>query len=202
MSILSATVLLLLVLDPLGNIPLFLTTLKKVPRRKRKKIILRESLIALCILIFFLFCGRPVLDLLNLDESSLGVSGGVILFLISLRMIFPDNRYVDSDPDEEEPLIVPLAVPLIAGPSAIATVLLFTAREPAMWSKWLLAIVLAWAGSTFILIMSSYFNKVLGKRGLKAMERLMGMILATISIQMLMTGISQFLKLHMMNGSG
>ncbi len=196
MSILSATVLLLLVLDPLGNIPLFLTALRKVPKRKRSKIILRESLIALAILVFFLFCGGYILDLLKLDQPALGVSGGVILFLIAIKMIFPSNKLSDSDLSEE-PFIVPLAVPLIAGPSAIATVLLFTARDPAMWSKWLLAVVLAWAVSTFVLVLSSYFNKVLGKRGLTAIERLMGMILATISIQMLMTGISQFLKLHM-----
>ncbi len=191
MTVLSATILLLLVLDPLGNIPLFISALSKVPKRKRVRIILRESLIALFVLIFFLFFGKWILTTLHLDEPSLGIAGGVILFLIAIRMIFP-VKSVASD-DNEEPFIVPLAIPLIAGPSAIATVLLFTAKEPHMWGKWLAAVCGAWAISTVILSASSVFNRFLGERGLAAMERLMGMILATISVQMLMTGIAQFL---------
>jgi len=191
MTVLSATILLLLVLDPLGNIPLFISTLSKVPKRKRVRIILRESLIALFVLVFFLFFGKWILTTLHLDEPSLGIAGGVILFLIAIRMIFP-VKSVASD-DNEEPFIVPLAIPLIAGPSAIATVLLFTAKEPHMWGKWLAAVCGAWAISTVILSASSVFNRFLGERGLAAMERLMGMILATISVQMLMTGIAQFL---------
>ncbi len=191
MTVLSATILLLLVLDPLGNIPLFISALSKVPKRKRVRIILRESLIALFVLVFFLFFGKWILTTLHLDEPSLGIAGGVILFLIAIRMISP-VKSVASD-DNEEPFIVPLAIPLIAGPSAIATVLLFTAKEPHMWGKWLAAVCGAWAISTVILSASSVFNRFLGERGLAAMERLMGMILATISVQMLMTGIAQFL---------
>ncbi|HQC51090.1 MAG TPA: MarC family protein [bacterium] len=191
MTILSATILLLLVLDPLGNIPLFISALSKVPKRKRVRIILRESLIALLVLIFFLFFGKQILTTLYIDEPSLGIAGGVILFLIAIRMIFPVENVVSDD--NEEPFIVPLAIPLIAGPSAIATVLLFTAKEPQMWGKWLVAVCGAWAISTVILSASSVFNRFLGGRGLAAMERLMGMILATISVQMLMTGIAQFL---------
>lgn len=201
MTFLSATILLFLVLDPLGNIPVFLSVLNRIPAEKRKKVILRESLIAYSVLLFFFVCGAQVMGLLGLDQPALGIAGGVILFLIAIRMVFPNSQspYVEEG---KEPFIVPLAVPLIAGPSAIATVMLFMSNEKANSLEILLSITCAWAASTIILLTSSLFNKVLGERGLSAVERLMGLILATVSIQMLMNGISSFLHMHMTTGLG
>jgi multiple antibiotic resistance protein len=201
MTFLSATILLFLVLDPLGNIPVFLSVLERVPKEKRRKVILRESLIAFGVLLFFFVCGDRVMDLLSLDQPALGVAGGVILFLIAIRMVFPHSQSPYTG-DNKEPLIVPLAVPLIAGPSAIATVMLFMSNEKANAFEILLSIACAWAASTVILLCSPVFNRLLGERGLSAVERLMGLILATISIQMLMNGITSFLHLHLTTGLG
>lgn len=195
MSFVSAAVLLFLVLDPLGNIPLFISATKKVSKGKRKKVILRESLIAYCVLVFFFFCGDYILGVLQLEKASLGIAGGVILFLISIKMIFPDHKSYAAH--EGEPFIVPLAIPLIAGPSAIATVLLFMTSATLPWHMLLLAITTAWAGSTMILVLSSYFQKFLGERGLAALERLMGLILTALAIQMLLNGVTQFAKMRL-----
>lgn len=193
MTLFSAAALLFLVLDPLGNIPIFLSVLKKVPKIRRWKVVLRESIIAYGVLLFFFFFGKYVLDVLGLEEPSLGVAGGVILFIIALRMIFPGSQGAYLE-DEREPFIVPLAIPLISGPSAIATVLLFMADETTMIFELFIAITCAWAASTLLLVASSFFQRFLGERGLIALERLMGMILTTLAVQMLMTGIRQFLS--------
>jgi multiple antibiotic resistance protein len=198
MTFVSAAVLLFLVLDPLGNIPLFLSATNKVSRGRRRRVILRESLIAYGVLIFFFFLGNNILDILHLEQPSLGIAGGVILFLIAIKMIFPEKKSYQSE-DEGEPFIVPLAIPLIAGPSAIATVLLFMRSSHLSWMVLLLAITTAWAGSTLILVMSSYFRKYLGDRGLAALERLMGLVLTAIAIQMLLNGIGQFVAIHITN---
>lgn len=195
MTILSATLLLFLVIDPLGNIPFFLTTLKNVNPRRHKKIIMRELLIALIVLICFLFIGQYLLKLLQISEPSLTIAGGVILFLIALRMIFPTRDGGFEETIEGEPFIVPLAIPFVAGPSALATVLLIMSREPDKWLEWLFAVIAAWLISGVILYFSSGLSQYLGKRGLIAIERLMGMILTAVAIQVLMTGITQFLKL-------
>jgi multiple antibiotic resistance protein len=195
MTFISAVVLLFLVLDPLGNVPLFISATDRVQKERRKKVILRESLIAYVVLVFFFFCGRPILRTIGLDEPSLSIAGGVILFLIALKMVFPERNYYSEG--DGEPFIVPLAIPLIAGPSAIATVLLFMTRAQMPMHMLLLAITCSWAASTLILVCSSYMHRFLGERGLAAVERLMGLVLTAISIQMLMTGISQFLGTHL-----
>jgi small neutral amino acid transporter SnatA (MarC family) len=133
MSFLSATALLFLVIDPLGNIPVFLSVLKNIDQRRQRVVILRELVIALGVLIAFLFAGRFILSILRVSESSLGIAGGIILFLIAMRMIFSGEETVFPGRYEGEPLIVPLAVPLIAGPSAMTTVMLLIAREPSRW---------------------------------------------------------------------
>jgi multiple antibiotic resistance protein len=194
MSFLSAAVLLILVMDPLGNVPFFITTLKDVDPARQKHVIIRELLIALAVLTVFLFAGRFVLELLGISEPALSMSGGVILLLIALRMIFPSS---DKSMREEvlgEPFIVPLAIPYVAGPSALATELLLMSREPDRWPEWLVALLLAWIFTSIIIYFASGLQRYLGDKGLIAVERLMGMILITISIQMLLTGINQFLE--------
>ncbi len=191
MSILSAMLLLLLVLDPVGNVPLFLAALKHVDHSRHKKIIVRESCIGLVFLLLFLFFGRYLLVLLHISRSSLSIAGGIVLFLISIKMIFARSDEIFGAGPEGEPFVVPLAIPLIAGPSAMTTVLLLMAREPARWFSWLVALVLAWSVSLLILVFSNRLRKVLRVRGIMAMERLTGMLLTTVAVEMLLSGIKQ-----------
>lgn len=188
MSLLSAMLTLFLVMDPLGNIPLFLVLLEDVAPERRRRILLRESTIALGFLVVFLFAGPYILGLLQISRPALGIAGGLVLFLISLRMIFPVPGGMFGPTPEGEPFIVPIAIPLIAGPSAIATVMLFATRNRARW-EWVIAILGAWAVSTLILLASTFLRRVLRRRGLIAIERLMGMILLTVSVQMLLSEI-------------
>lgn len=183
-----------MVLDPLGNIPVFVTTLHRVPPQRRTRVLVRELLIALAVLLFFLLAGRSILRLLQISQPSLSISGGVILLLISVQMVFAFGPGIGGQSPEGEPFIVPLAVPLVAGPSAIATLVLFTSIEPAHLLKWLAALLLAWLASSAILLFSGPISRILGARGLIAIERLMGMLLMTVAVQMLFTGVKRFLS--------
>ena len=192
MTIASAALLLFLVMDPLGNIPFFFTTLKNVEPARQRSVIVRELLIALGVLVIFLFLGRYILQLLGLSGPALTIAGGVILFIIALRMVFPSSERSGHEEFEGDPFIVPLAIPYVAGPSALATELLLMSREPQRWAEWLLALVLAWVASSVIIYFTLGLQRCLGKKGLIAIERLMGMVLITISIQMLLNGITMY----------
>lgn len=193
MSLLSAAVLLFFVMDPLGNVPLFLAALRHVEPARARRIIVRELLIALVILIAFLFAGRYLLDVLQVSPAALTAGGGVILLLIALRMIFPTSERSLREAVREEPFIVPLAVPYVAGPSVLALELLLMSQEPARWPVWLAAVCLAWLASAVILYLASDLRKVLGDRGLTALERLMGMILVIVAMDMLLRGVAEYL---------
>ncbi len=193
MTLLSAAVLMFLVLDPLGNMPFFVVTMQRIEPARRTRVVVRELLIALGVLIFFLFVGQYLLQLLQLSSTALTTSGGIILMIIALRMIFPKPD-AHSAELEGEPFIVPLAIPYVAGPSALATSLLLVSREPQRWIEWMIAIFAAWLVTALILASSSFLAKFLGSRGLIAIERLMGMLLVTVAVQMLLNGLGQFLK--------
>jgi multiple antibiotic resistance protein len=193
MPILKAMIMLLLVLDPAGNIPVFLSILKDIDAERRRKIILREMLIALAVLLGFLLFGRFLLDLLGVKEPSLQLAGGIMLFLISIHMLFPGSG-MDAAAVEgrQEPLIVPLAVPLVAGPSAMTILILMgagAAPVPMTHAEGLLALFGAWAVTCATLLASSRLSRLLGPKGLQAVERLMGMILTVISVQMMVSGL-------------
>ncbi len=193
MDTFSAALLLFLVMDPLGNIPLFMTTLKKVEEKRQRLVVVRELLIALVVLVGFLFLGQYLLRLLQLSETALTTAGGIILMIIALKMIFPRRDASLEEDVEGEPFIVPLAIPYVAGPSAMATALLLMSREPGRWPEWLLAVLIAWFASAVIIYFSSYFARFLGEKGLVAIERLMGMLLITVAVQMLLNGIGEFI---------
>jgi MarC family membrane protein len=193
MTFVSAIILLLLVMDPFGGIPLFLAVLKCVEEKKRFKIVLRECGIAFFVLLAFLLFGQHVLRFLQLTQTSLGIASGIILFLISLRITFPTRQGVFGDLPAGEPFVVPLAVPLIAGPSAIATVLLLASRWPDQMAKWTMALVVATAVSTLTLSCGGIISRVLGERGLMAIERLMGLLLTAVAVEMLLNGIKDFI---------
>ena len=192
-EIISAAVVLFFVMDPLGNIPIFLSLLKDIEPKRRWKIISRELLIALVILLIFLFFGQQLLNLLQLESESVSIAGGIILFIIGIRMVFPSREGIMGDQLEGEPFIVPLAIPLIAGPSTLATLMLFVHSDPTNMLNWLSVLLIAWAITAVILLSAPIFYKILRKRGLAAIERLMGMILIMISVQMFVTGIKSVL---------
>lgn len=193
MTIYSAAITLLLVMDPFGNIPVFLSVLKDFSGRRRRLIILREMIIAFALLVLFLFFGKYILAGMNISEPALAIAGGVILFFIAIRMIFPSTTRAHVN-RAEEPIIVPLAVPLVAGPSSMATVILFSTANPGRLPVLLAALSVAWAVSFVVLFFSDFLHRVVGSRGLNALERLMGMILTTMAVQMLLDGIAKFVR--------
>ncbi len=192
MDIFSAALLLFLVMDPFGNVPFFLTALKHVHPSRQRRVVMREVVIALVVLIIFLFSGQYILNLMQISGPALTASGGVILFLIAIRMLFPKRGESFEEEIEGEPFIVPLAIPYIAGPSAMATLLLIMNREPLRWPEWLAALLIAWTLSSIVIFSSSLLVRYLNQKVLIAIERLMGMLLIALSIQMLMTGIATF----------
>lgn len=196
MTLYTATITLILVMDPLGNIPVFLSLLNAVEAPRRPRIVLRESFFAFLILSIFLFGGVGILRDLNITQSSLSIAGGIVLFIIAIEMIFPK-----SDPNQikdrqiGEPFIVPLAIPMIAGPSSLATILIFASHGKDILN-YFTALAIAASVTTFVLFFATYFRKILGQKGLIAMERLMGLILTTVAVQMFLGGIQQFFHLN------
>ncbi len=194
MSTLSAGILLFLIMDPLGNIPLFLSILRNVRPERRRLVLVRELLIALVVLFGFLFGGRYLLLLLQLKQESVSIAGGIVLFIIGVRMIFPPGRGIFGDA-EGEPFIVPLAIPAVAGPSTMAAVMLLANSEPGRTVEWSLALFAAWFATAAILMSSTYLYRYLGASVLTAVERLMGMLLVALSVQMFLDGVVAYVHL-------
>lgn len=194
MSTVSAGILLFLIMDPLGNIPVFLSLLKGVAPERRRRVLLRELLIALAVLFAFLLGGQYILKLLQLKQESVSIAGGIILFLIGMKMVFPPKEGgIFGDANGGEPFIVPMAIPGVAGPSAMAALLLLTNAQPGKLPQWALALFAAWFATAVILWSSTYLYRLLGESVLTALERLMGMILIALSVQMLLDGIAKYL---------
>jgi multiple antibiotic resistance protein len=193
LSIVSIALVLFFVMDPFGNLPVFASVLERVPPERRRIVLARELLIALALLIFFLFVGGVLLKVLHLQYEAIRVGGGIVLFLIAIRLIFPTESGVLGESLEGEPLVFPLAVPLIAGPSAFATILFLVESGPDQRTAGLIAIVCAWAASAAILFTSSFVLRIVGKRGILAVQRLIGMLLVMLSIQMVLEGVRAFL---------
>jgi MarC family membrane protein len=192
---LSMAFALFLLMDSLGNVPIFISILKDIAPRRQRMIILRELFIALIIIILFNYLGDGLLGFLNVTMPTILISGAIILFLIAIKMIFPAKKDPDTEPSpDKEPFIVPLAMPLVAGPAVLAAVMLYSGQHKDDSTKTIVAIVIAWAASTLILISSPLWKRVLGARGLVACERLMGLILTLMAVQMLLDGIHMFMK--------
>lgn len=187
---LSAFIVLLIVTDPLGNVPVVISLLKNVPRERRLWVITRECLAATLMLLLFMLAGERLLQAMRLTNESLEIAGGVILFLIALGMAFPSmGVQFSSSESEGEPLLVPLAIPLIAGPSALATVVLLASRQPERAWSWTAAIVLAMFVGWAVLASAQSLSKRLGRSGLVALERFMGLLLSAMAIEMLISGL-------------
>ena len=191
----EAAILLILVMDPLGNTPLFLSVLERVPPARRQRVLIRELLLALAFLGAFLIGGATLLDLVGIRQESVRIAGGLIIFLIALRMVFPRGKAHSHEDDiEGEPLVVPLAIPLVAGPSALATLVVLNNGADALTKSELgVALLMAWGVTSFILLLSGRLRRVLGRRGLIAMERLMGMLLVALAVQMFLDGLKSYL---------
>ena len=192
-SFLSATLLLILITDPLGNTPVFVAAMEKVPPSRRRRVILRECAIAFVTLLFFMLFGAGFLSVLGLSDEILRISGGVVLFLIAVNMVFPGSggRLVEDRPDAE-PFIVPVAIPLIAGPSAMTTVMLLGRSDPARMPEWIGALAIAMGVSTVAFLASQKLKEWLGLRVLEALERLMGLVLVALAIDMLLGGLARW----------
>lgn len=195
MHMFSAMLTLFLIMDPIGNVLVFVPYLKDVDERRRTWVVARESLIALLVLLFFLFFGPTMMHWMHIGQDSLHITGGVLLFIIAMGMIFPGPGHLalySNEQAEGEPFIVPLAIPFIAGPSAMATIMVFSSQPERLW-VWVGALVAAWIASSLILLLSAPISRILGPRGLRACERLMGMILTVVAVQMFLNGVRQFL---------
>ena len=193
MRIFFNAITLLLVMDPLGNIPPFMSALKKVDAERRRKVLVREILIAYIVLLTFLFAGKYILQLLSLQQETISIAGGIVLFLIALRMVFPQEQPA-RDTLRGEPFIVPLAIPLVAGPSTLASLLLLQQSSPHNALQLFLALTLAWIITAIILLSSTILFRLLKERGLIAIERLMGMLLVMLAVQMFINGVAKFIK--------
>jgi MarC family membrane protein len=190
MSFISATLALFLIMDGIGNAALFATMLGHLDAARRRRVILRESLIALSALVIFLFFGPALMGMLGIETGALRLAGGIVMFLIAIRMIFPWAAGVFGDEKlSGEPIVVPLAIPLLAGPGAISMVMLMATQEPGRRWEWLGALLLAWGPTLGLLLLGSVLTRRLGQRGLVAMERLMGMLLTVLAVQMFMHGL-------------
>ncbi|MCA1744651.1 MAG: hypothetical protein LC643_02855 [Bacteroidales bacterium] len=190
-SILSAAAMLFFLIDPIGNIPAMLAIMKDIEPKRQRIIIARELIIALGILIIFLYAGKPVLNFLQLGEEAVTISGGIILLIIGIRLIFPQESGVMGEQPDGEPFLVPIAIPMIAGPSVMAMLILMTQSQPGRTLHWLIALLIAWLLSAIILLAAPFLLRLLKQRGLAAMERLMGMILLMMAVQMLINGFKE-----------
>ena len=191
MDLLALAVTLFLVLDPFGNAAIFHAVLAKIPEERRRRILVRELLFSLVILLGFLFVGKYLLAFLGVRPATLSISGGILLFLIALGMVFPTRSMLGESADEE-PFIVPLAVPLIAGPSSIALILLTASKYPLQIASIAIAVTVAWLVSAVILYFSPALLRLLGTKGTRALERLMGLLLILVSVQMFLDGVSSY----------
>ena len=192
-QIFSAAVLLVLVIDPFGNVPIVVAAMSNVVPSRRPRVVLRECFAAYVILLCFMFGGQTFLQWLQLSEVSLAIAGGIILFLIALRMVFRHPEGVFGDPPGEEPFLVPLAIPSIAGPSALATVMLMVSRDPSHRIAWVIALTAAMVVTTIVLTAAHRLQRALGERGMLAVERLMGLVLTALAVQMLLDGVRTFI---------
>ncbi len=191
-SFLSAFILLLLVLDPLGSLPVFIPIMHEVPRERRTRVAMREAGIAFGVLFAFMFLGDGFLHVMRLSERSLEVAGGVILLIIAIRMIFSHTGGVYGVPVGKEPMIFPLAVPLLAGPSAMATVLLLASRQPDRVLSWVGALACAMAVSGAVLLLCERIRQLLGDSVVSAIEKLMGLVLTAIAVEMILAGLKRY----------
>lgn len=191
MTLFNLFLILFLIMDPLGNVSSYLSMTKDLDPKRHNAIIFREMLIALAVMIGCYFFGEYVLQFLSLSETTVRIASGVILFLIAIKILFPAADSLRSNLPPGEPFIFPLAVPLIAGPGLMATIMLY-ANLKSYQPNMIPAILLAWFVSVIILYFSKAIKKTMGNNGLMACERLIGMVLVLLAVQRFLEGLMVF----------
>lgn len=192
LDIVASATLMFLIMDPLGNLPIFLSILKHLDPERRRRVLIRELLFSLVILILFLLAGKNILGFLHIQPETLSISGGIILFIIAIKMIFPSAGSITGLAKGEEPFIVPMAIPMIAGPSLLTTLLLLSSQYPNRLTELSISVLLAWGSAFLLLMFYECLLKILGEKGLRAVEKLMGLLLVMISTQMFLDGIKSY----------
>ena len=177
-----------LLMDSPGNIPLYTSLLREIPLDRQRKIIFREMLIALFVILSFNFLGKPFLNFLDISDNTVKVAGGIILFMIAIKLIFPPEKHAQHEGKHIEPFIVPLAIPLIAGPAVLAAVIIYSKQQQTHLVM-MLSITLAWIMSLIVLLLSPLLSRKLGQKGVTALERLMGLVLTLIAVEMFLQGL-------------
>ena len=193
MSLLSISITLFLIIDSVGNITDFLALIKKIPPERPRWVILREMLIALVIMAFFCYFGTFLLYSLDVNSSTVQISGGLVLFLIAIKMIFPEEKRMYVAIDKDEPFIVPIATPMMAGPSILATVMFYAYHEATPF-RVLMGILAAWAVSACVFWFAFEFHKQISTKVLNALERLMGLVLTLMAVEMFLKGLRFFIS--------
>lgn len=196
MTLFSTTIMIFLIMNPLGNLPIFLSTLKPIDPKRHTIIILRETFIAFIVLTVFMFFGEYFLRGVQISDQALGIAGGIILFLIALRMIFPSHQRERSSKNSGEPFMVPLAIPMTAGPGAMTTVMLLATQHTDHKFMVFFSLTLASIAFGCLVLSARYLSKFLGEKGLIALERLSGMMLTAVAVQMFLTGLDGYFRLH------
>lgn len=193
MSVFEIALALFLVANPIGNAPAFVAIVKNFDFKRQRIILFRESIFSFLLALFYLFVGEKFFTLLQIQPYAISLAGGTVLFLIALSMIFPPAEVNGKDGLPQEPFIVPIAIPLISGGGVLSTIMYFSSQVqnlPLMFT----AVVIAFIGVTAVVVSSAYLQRILGKRGLIALEQLMGMILALISAEIFVKGFTMYLK--------
>lgn len=190
------SLILFLIMDPIGNISSYLSMVEKIPERRQAWVAFREMLIALGAMLLFCLLGETIFNYLNLTEASLHFSAGIILFLVAIKILFLSPTSPRANLPKEEPFIIPLAIPLIAGPALLATIMLYAHLDKTTWNM-LGAIFLAWAAASLVLAAAAPIKRIIGDNGLLACERLIGMLLIILGVQRFLIGIEEFSKQYL-----
>jgi len=191
-EILKLTILFLIIVDPFGNVPLFVGVLRHFSVKQQRAIILREMLIALGVMLLFFFFGNAILELLGVSDFSLQITGGIILFLIATEMIFsaPKDESQISPDEIRDPMIVPLAIPAIAGPAILAALTVYSSGLDHSSFVVLVSLLITWFITTGVLLMSPVIKK-LGNIALSAIEQLFGFFVVLLSLDMIISGLQK-----------
>ncbi len=189
------TLILFFIMDPFGNISSYMNMVRKLDPKRQRYIVMREMLLALLVMLLFNFIGEYILYGLGLSLVTVKISSGVILFLVAVKILFSSQSSLRANLPQEEPFLIPLAIPLIAGPALLATIMLYSLTEPSQFTM-LSSIVISWALSAGVLLAAPTLERILGVNGLTACERLMGMVLVLLSLQRILEGVKEFAKVY------
>lgn len=193
MSVFQLALTFFIVTNPIGNTPTILALLKNYDFSSQRRILIREGIFSFLIALFFQYFGELFLGLLHIEDYAMSLCGGILLFILALEMIFPKSETESSAVAKQEPFIVPIATPLLSGAGVLSLIMLF-AKQEADNLKMSLAIVIAWIGVIGVLALAPYLQRILGRRGLLALEQLMGMLLAIIAAGILVKGVQLFIE--------